>query len=248
MANRINFFVIGAAKAGTSALYRYCVQHPEIGGGTNKELHFFDHFNHFKTRPINYNAYHTLFNFSSNKKLYADFTPDYIFFEESAQLIWEYNPQANIIAILRNPIHRAFSEWNMNITLKRETLSFTEAIRNERLRTRAYLPEMHGHHSYIDRGFYSEQIRRYQRFFPNKQLLFLKYEDFKQDQAMHVKKVFEFVGVDPQLFEYEHLVANQFNYKSTLHENDHQFLRAIFQNDIQKVQQLLGWDCSDWLL
>jgi hypothetical protein len=248
MSRLIDFFVIGAAKAGTSALHRYCVKHPEISGGIKKEIHFFDHYTNFLNLPVNYDNYHNMFDFTNNKKFYADFTPDYIYFEESAQLIWEYNRNAKIIAILRNPIDRAFSQWNMYTEKKLEDIPFGDAIRNERLRTRAYLPNWHGHYSYIDRGFYSEQIRRYQRFFPKEQLLFIKYEDFKHDQAFYLKRVFEFIGANPDTFQYEHLVANQFKYESSLNSNDHQYLLAIFKNDIQHVQQLLGWDCSDWLL
>ena len=247
MTNKLDFFVIGAAKAGTTALHQYCVKHPDVGTGKLKEIHFFDHFNFFEKLPVNYEPLHNVFDFSTNKKTYGDFTPDYIYFEESARLIWEYNPKAKIIAILRNPIHRAFSQWNMNISLQRDSIPFSQAIREERLRSRAYLPNWHGHYSYIDRGFYTEQIRRFQHFFPNNQLLIFKYDDFKKEQEKHLNRFFEFIGVAPEKYIHEALVANRYEYDSLLNKEDHHYLLTLFRNDILNLQQLLNWDCSDWL-
>lgn len=245
----ISFMVIGAAKCGTSALYKYITKHPDIGGGIKKEQHYFDHTPNFAQYHLNYNDYHSQFDFSTGKKLYADFTPDYLYFLESARLIWRYNRNAKLIAILRNPIERAFSHWNMQIQHSNviDPLPFGEAIRNERFRLRTYLPEQHGHFSYIDRGFYTEQIRRFKRLFPAEQLLILKYDDFKNEQEKTLRQLFEFVGVDPNLYEYEHQVANYFPYHNKMNPDDYLFLRNTFEHEIHALEQMLGWDCSSWL-
>lgn len=245
----VSFMVIGAAKCGTSALHTYLVKHPQIGGGKKKELHFFDHTHNFYQKNLNYNAYHQQFDFSDPNKLYGDFTPDYIYFQESARLIWTYNPNVKLIAMLRNPIERAFSHWNMQIQLSDvlDPLPFSEAIRNERFRCRAYLPEQHGHFSYTDRGFYTEQIRRFQRLFPNNQLLFIRYDDFKKHQEKTLQQVFEFLNVDPSRYQHEHQVTHYIPYHEKLNPNDHRYLLNLFRNEIHALEQLLGWDCSDWL-
>jgi hypothetical protein len=245
----ISFMVIGAAKSGTSALHRYMVKHPDVGGGKNKELHFFDDTHNFFVNNLNYDEYHQEFDFSSNKQHYGDFTPDYIYFQESARLIWRYNRNIKLIILLRNPIERAFSHWNMETKYANviDTLPFGEAIRNERFRLRTYLPEQHGHFSYIDRGFYTEQLRRFKRLFPDEQLLILKYDDFKNEQEKTLRQVFEFIGVDPNLYQYEHQLTHYIPYHEKLSPEDHLYLLNTFQHEIHALEQMLGWDCSAWL-
>ena len=245
----VSFMVIGAAKCGTSALHRYLIKHPHIGGGKNKELHFFDNTSNFKQQNLDYTPYHQQFDVSNRNKIFGDFTPDYMYFQESAQLIWSYNPNVKLILMLRNPIERAFSHWNMQIQRSHvlDPLPFNEAIRNERFRLRAYLPQQHGHFSYIDRGFYTEQIRRFQRLFPKNQFLFIRYDDFKNEQEKTLHRVFEFLNVDPSLFQYEHQLTYNIPYKNKLNATDHRFLLDTFRNEIHALEQLLGWDCSNWL-
>ena len=245
----VSFMVIGAAKCGTSALHHYLVKHPHIAGGKMKELHFFDNTHHFFQKNLDYTLYHDQFDTTDTDKIYGDFTPDYLYFHESAKLIWTYNPNVKLIVMLRNPIERAFSHWNMQIQQSDvlDPLPFSEAIRNERFRLRTYLPEQHGHFSYIDRGFYTEQIRRFQRLFPKNQFLFVRYDDFKNQQEKTLNNIFNYLNVDPSLYKYEHKITYNIPYKNKLSSTDHLFLLNIFRNEIHALEQLLGWDCSDWL-
>jgi hypothetical protein len=244
---RLDFIGVGVAKAGTTALHDYLKQHPEIGLGSKKEIHFFDRIENFFFPKWFYFHYHRFFNFKSGKKIYGEITPVYFYWRSAGANIYEYNPKIKIIALLRNPVERAYSQWNMNIKVGFDKHDFEYAALNERERSRRYLPHQHHRYSIIDRGFYSQQIREYRRLFPDEQLLFIKYENFKANPEQTLKTVFHFLDVNPNLFEFQALTSNVFKYEKKMDENLRQQLIKTYENDIHEVERLLGWDCSDWL-
>lgn len=244
---RLDFLGIGVAKAGTTALHDYLALHPQIGMGDVKEVHFFDRSQHFLFPNWFYFRYHKHFNFKSGKKIYGEITPVYLYWNNAAAHIWEYNPKIKLIAILRNPIERAYSHWNMTNKLGTDILPFEESIARERERSRRKLPHQHRQYSVIDRGFYSAQIREYRRFFPENQLLFIQYDEFKQKPKETLERVFKFLEVDPSLFDFNPLQSNVIEYKSQLNPDTKKILIDIYRNEIHEVERLLNWDCSNWL-
>lgn len=244
---RLDFIGIGVQKAGTTALFGYLRQHPDIGDGMVKELHFFDKPANFIFPNWFYFRYHKPFNFKSGKKIYGEFTPIYMYWRSAAAHIWEYNPNIKLIAILRNPIDRAYSQWNMNIKLGLYKFSFREALQIETERAKRNLPWQDQTYSLIDRGFYSAQIREYRRFFPEQQLLFIKYDDFKNHPEKIVDHVFEFLDVDKEKFSFKQRDVNTLQYESPMDPVCKNELINVFKNDIHEVERLLKWDCSDWL-
>jgi len=168
---KVDFLIVGAQKSGTSALDVYLRDHSEIEMAVKKEVHFFDVEANFKG-DVDYGIYHR--NFAQNSaKLRGECTPIYMYWAPSMKRIFEYNPNMKIIAVLRNPIERAFSHWNMQQHRGVEKKDFSIAIRQESVRCRVSLPLQHRELSYTDRGYYSEQIRRIWRFFPKDQTLFI---------------------------------------------------------------------------
>ncbi len=244
---RLDFLGIGVAKAGTTALHEYLSQHPEIGLGDEKEIHFFDRFQHYLIPNWFYFRYHKHFNFKSGKKIYGEITPAYFYWHNVASRIWEYNPKIKLIAILRNPVERAYSHWNMANHLGNDILSFEESITHERERSRRSLPDQHRYYTVIDRGFYSSQIREYRRCFPENQLLFIQYDTFKQKPKETLETVFNFLNVDPSRFDFTPLISNVYEYKDKMNPDTKKQLIEIYRNDIHEVERLLGWDCSEWL-
>ncbi|MBU3677356.1 MAG: sulfotransferase domain-containing protein [Chitinophagaceae bacterium] len=244
---RLDFLGIGVAKAGTTALHDYLIQHPQLGMGDKKEIHFFDRPEHFFIPNWFYFRYHKHFNFNSGKKMYGEITPAYLYYRNAAERIWEYNPKIKLIAILRNPIERAYSHWNMNNQLNRDILSFEESIARERERSKRTLPYQHRYYTAIDRGFYSAQIREYQRFFPDNQMLFIQYDTFKKNPKETLETIFKFLEVDPSLFDFSPLKSNVIEYKSNMNPNTKNKLIDIYRNDIHEVERMLNWDCSNWL-
>ena len=244
---KIDFIVGGVQKSGTSALNKYLRLHPDIGMPTKKkELHFFYNEKIF-SKKINYSSYTKSFDFSSNKKIYGEVTPIYIFWENSCKRIWEYNKDIKLIFILRNPIERAFSQWNMQVDQNREKESFSYCIRNENERIKASLPVQLKRFSYVNRGFYSEQIRRYKRFFNEEQMFFVKYDYFKNKQEESLRSILNFLGVDENKFEFQHKTTHQRKKHGVISLEDKNFLIDKFYFDIKQVEKELGWDCSDWL-
>lgn len=244
---RVDFLVVGVQKAGTSALSEYMNNHASLQMASKKEVHFFNKEKHFKDGNPNYKKYHKFFDWTDRSKVYGEVTPIYFYWTNACQRIWEYNPRMKIVAILRNPIHRAYSHWGMERQRGREFKDFGFSIRNERERARTDLPLQHQQFSYVDRGFYADQVRRYQRYFPDEQLLFIKYEDFRSDQVRSLKQIFKFIGVSAKDFDYSYKEKRKTKFKTKISDKDKEYLLECYRGDILSVEHILGWDCSDWL-
>jgi hypothetical protein len=160
--------------------------------------------------------------------------------------IWEYNPDMKLIIILRNPVTRAFSHWNMERVRKREPLPFSAALEVEPQRAKATLPFQDRCYSYVDRGFYTEQIRRIWHYFPKEQTLFLKTEELRNELQATLGKIFDFLQIErikaPQVIK-KHVMP----YTTALSDKDKDFLKHIYEFEIKELERLLRWDCSGWL-
>ena len=240
----LNFLVIGAQKCGTTALDRYLRKHPQIGLPPKKELHFFDT-PHYFVSDSPYKHYHKHFNFKTKKLIYGEITPSYIYCQESPRRIYEYNPRIKIVAIIRNPVDRAYSHWNMNRKHGIDTLPFEEAIAQEKERALHTRPYQDLVFSYTDRGFYSEQIRRYQRYFKDHNLHFVCYDDLKNKPTETLESICAFLGVNPLNIPIP--TDHQLDYPESLHPEIRKQLQDLFRHDIHEVERLLGWNCSHWL-
>jgi hypothetical protein len=223
----------------------YLRQHPEVGMARQKEVHFFDNEKVFSQKEVEYGLLESQFNWDAKAKCYGESSPIYLYWEPAMKRIWNYNPSMKLIAILRNPAERAFSHWNMETGRGKETTDFFSCIKNEKERSKEALPYQHRIYSYVDRGMYAQQVRRVFRYFPKQQVLFIKYEDYLQNQVTWIEKVFEFLGVGTN-----HPIVEQKTFSSTyirkISLQEREYLNMLFKNDINEVEQLLGWDCADW--
>lgn len=243
---KVGFLIAGVQRGGTSSLNYYLRQHPQIGMAKTKEVHFFDSEEYFRTGSADYEAYHHYFTGKPSTVIYGEATPIYFYWSDAMRRIWEYNPDMKIIALLRNPIQRAWSQWRMETANQAEEMPFGVAIRQESERAREALPLQHRVYSYLDRGFYSEQIRRARRFFDDRHLLFIKSEQFFAAPGKTVDQVLKFLGVPPANIDTS-TIRNRSAGDSSMANKDRQFLINIFRKDIRQVEALLGWDCRDWL-
>jgi hypothetical protein len=243
---KIDFLVIGTQKGGTTALDYYLRRHPGIEMGRKKELHFFDNEKIFANATVDYSILEKQFSISPGK-IYGDVTPIYMYWEPAIRRIWQYNSKIKLIAILRNPIDRAFSQWKMAYQLNNEKELFSYCIKNERERARQALQLQHRICSYIDRGFYAEQIKRIKRFFPDEQVLLIKYDHFVDNQEFIIGKILNFLSLDGSEYIFEHKTAHKFYAEHVISDEEKNYLRNIYINDIKEVERLLKWDCSNWL-
>ena len=239
---RVDFVIGGTQKGGTSALDSFLRQHPEICmPTTRKELHFFDR----EEENSDYNAYHANFKPTPQQRVIGEASPIYMYWETAPYRIWKYNPKMKWILALRNPVERAFSAWNMETRRGKEKLSFTEAIANEPERCREALPLQHRVYSYVDRGFYTHQVRRLLNIFGRENVLVLLSEELRSEHQKTLRNVFEFLGVGSSFVPPEASVFEQ-EYSDKIDNQVRQRLIDIFQFDIKELEKLLGRDLSTW--
>lgn len=243
---RIGFLIAGAQKCGTTAVFSALSSHPDICPSSPKEVHFFDNDELFKDVFPDYTQYHKHFQFHASNLLYGEATPSYLYWKTAPARIHAYNADIKIIAILRNPIERAYSHWNMSVIKGNESLPFRQALLAESGRLASSTNGQCKPHSYIDRGFYSLQIARYLDRFPRHNLLILRHEDLVADFTKTYQDICEFLDINSPA-----QISNQkkhtLPYKEPISQDDWQYLASLFCNDITLLQKQLGWNCSHWL-
>ena len=242
MDKRIDFVVAGAQKCGTTALRSFMVQHPEIGMPIRKgEVHFFDKYG-AEADAGDYTQYHAFYDDAALAKCTGDVTPVYLYRTECLPRLQAYNPDAKVIILLRDPSARAFSHWSMVVGKGKETRSFPEALDHEAWYLQAF--GQHPVYSYVQRGFYDAQIGRLLTLFPARNCLFLKTDDLWHRHDETLARVFRFLGVDPTVRIARGRVHE--GQGDTLAPEMRRRLVTVFSDDIQRLEQRLGWDLTAW--
>lgn len=215
-----NFFIVGAAKSGTTSLYEYLRQHPEVYMAPIKETHHFstdlnpDAFRPNYARSLNkdisrwlqgdmkegifhafvrdWNQYMQLFRLVTDQKAIGEVTNSYLYSSEAAANIRRRFPHARIIMMLRNPAERAFSHYLMDLRIGYETADFMTALKKDMARN----PKGWGiSNMYIEIGQYAQQVKRYLDTFPAEQLRIYLFDDFVQNPEEIMRDLFRFLGV-----------------------------------------------------
>jgi hypothetical protein len=211
-----------------------------------KEVHFFDNEDAFRNGQPDYELYHAAFSPSTSHELIGEATPIYMYWYDAPRRMWEYNPNLKLIVLLRNPIERAYSHWNMMRSEGTDSLPFWEAIQIERERCREELPLQHRYYSYIDRGLYLDQLRRLWTFFPRDQVLILKNEALRHEPMQSLHSVCRFLGVDPPSA-IDTMDVHSRPYVSAMSQSERDYLRSVFEFEIRGLERELGWNCSSWI-
>ncbi len=243
---KVGFLVIGAQKAGTTALDHYLRQHPQIGMARMKEVHFFDHDEAFVTDHVDYDRYERAFDHSSERRIHGESTPIHLYWEPCCERIHRYNPDMKLIALLRHPVDRAFSHWNMEYHRNAEARDFLTAIGEEHALLSAGQYAQHRIRSYLHRGSYAEQIERYLQFFPPEQMLFLTHDEFRKAPRACLSRIFRFLGVADDLYSFSPVELNRGEASAPLPAAEYDRIGSLFQMDIRKVGALTGLDLSSW--
>jgi hypothetical protein len=244
--DRLNFILAGAQKSGTTALHYFLSRHPRITMGDQQEIHFFDNDALFVSE-VDYQKLHKHYPSLARSTVAGDCTPSYIYHKPAAERIWKYNPKIKLLILLRNPVDRAFAHWNMQRFRGREPLDFFDAVREEKTRIAGAPPAEGRRFAYVDRGFYGPQLARLFKFFPREQVKVVKFEEFREKQRKTLASIFRFLGLEP-LRSVRSKDRNIVPYERAMNWEEKVFLYNLFAEDIAKVEQILGWDCSDWKL
>ncbi len=203
--NMPTFLVIGAARSGTTALYNYLRQHPDIFMSPSKEPNFFafegetlkcagpgaDYINN---STVTLDAYQKLFAGGIDYLARGEASPLYLYSPKAAARIYNHIPDVKLMAILRNPIDQAFSHF---LYAKRQALepleNFEDALNQQKQRKIANWQPLF---QYSNFPRYYDQLTRYYKLFPDSQIKIFLYEDFTEDPQNVLEVIFNFIGVD----------------------------------------------------
>jgi hypothetical protein len=242
---QVQFLICGAQKGGTTTLDGYLREHPEICMAKFKEVHFFDREKYFRYHKPDYHVYHNFFEPEGGQHIWGETTPVYMYWSDAPRRIWEYNPEMKLILLLRNPIKRAYSHWNMQRERGYDELPFLEAIQQEESRRRESLPYQNRRFSYLDRGFYSDQIKRLRAYFPLDQILILKSKTLRTQPQRALDQITHFLDIAP-FDDIKPLDLHSRDYETPLDQETYNLLQEIYQNEISELERITGWDCQEW--
>jgi hypothetical protein len=244
--------VIGAQRSGTTSLFNYLAQHPDVLPPLGKEIHYFDlHY----ARGVRW--YRGRFPFSHRLRgpaLTLDASPYYLFHPLAPERAARLLPDVKLVAVLRNPVDRALSHYQHEVRDGRESLSFPEAIdrepdrlagEEERLRRDSdYYSHNHHRYAYARRGLYLEQLRRWVRHFPRSRLLVVQSEQLFREPAAVSASLYDFLGLRAYRLQ-EYAAFYQGNYQRAMPSELRARLSAYFEPHNRELYQWLGED-FDW--
>jgi hypothetical protein len=258
-----NFIILGAAKAGTTALYHYLKQHPDIYMSPLKETNYFalagealdfcgpgdaDYVNCMSiTTP---EAYRAQFDGVQGEKAVGEASPLYLYNPRAAQRIKDAVPDTKLLAILRNPVDRAYSAFLHLVRDNRETTrDFATALSLENERIEANFEHIW---HYISMGRYYEQVKRYYDRFDGEQIKVSLYVDLRTEPQRVLRETFEFLGLDSNFAPDTQTRYNEaslpLDQRPPLLTEVRQRLQNELRDDILKLQDLIGRDLSHWLI
>lgn len=246
---KVRFIIGGVQKGGTTALFRYLEDIPSLAMSTVKETHFFDDEQDVDWDRPDYGRYHALFPPADGRPR-GEATPIYIYWPNSLERIARYDPGVRLIFLFRDPVERAWSQWKMEYARGWETMPFAQAIREGRARVDS--PENPGFHrvySYVERGFYADQLERLYALFPKERVLLLRSADLDGDPDGTLARICGFIGAAGPagpVARRRELVARDIAYPSTLTPADVAYLRGLYADDQRRFAALAGFDLVDW--
>lgn len=242
---KVNFIIAGVQKAGTTALYDYLAEMGDVVLSREKEAHFFDDDGLDWARP-DYGAYHALFEDPAKGgktgRPCGEATPIYLYWPNCLERIAAYNPAMKLIVLLRDPVERAWSQWRMEHVRGHDSQSFAWCIREGRMRLFEGEPwGVHRQFSYVERGFYGEQMERLFGLFPRDQVLVLRAEALRDEQAATLAAVRRFLGLPKaRRLPAPRTVFEGPAMQERLTDEDAAFLRRLYARDQSRLAKLLG--------
>lgn len=236
---RASFLIIGAQKAGTTALFDYLAEHPDVAVPAEKEAHYFDDETVDWAAP-DHERYHALFP-PQDGRLRGEATPIYCYWPNALERIADYRPDIKLIFLIRDPVERAWSHWRMETARGVETHPFSWCIRQGR--QRLFDAEPWGHHrefSYVERGFYAEQVERMLALFPRDRILILRAEDLRAAPGESLSSVTGFLDIsafpDPKP-----RAVHVGEDRGAIPEEDRRRLMNVYATDLVRLKSLAGF-------
>jgi hypothetical protein len=238
-----DFLVIGAQKAGTTALYAYLRWHPAILGPFWKEVSFFDR--HWAKGEEWYRGQLPL---RSEGKLVGEASPSYVFHPLAPERVFTVVPDVRLIVLLREPGDRAYSHYQHEVALGRDSLAFEDALEAEDERVQGEVERLCADprafsrawwdHTYASRGMYADQLERWFELFPREHVLALTTEELGARPAETYASVLSFLGAQPHALDsYPRVFDRDY---PPMREETRKALTARFAGPNRRLERLLG--------
>lgn len=240
--SRVKFLVAGVQKGGTTALFHYLDDLASVQMAPAKEIHFFDDETGVDWTNPDYAPLHAAFP-EIDERPRGEATPIYLYWPNCLERIAAYDPAMKLIFLFRDPVARAWSQWQMEFARGWESEPFAWCIREGRQRLFEAEPwGAHREFSYVERGFYGEQMARLYGLFPRDQVLVQKAEDLRREPGAVLGRVRNFLGLAPggAPAPREVHVGRDMDYGSRLEAADVAHLRAVYARDLVRLGDLTG--------
>ena len=247
-AERVQFFIAGVQKGGTTALDSILREHPSIQMARDKEVHHFDDEAIDWSVP-DHSRLHKAFDWDAAGVVRGEATPVTIYWPNALERLRRYHPRAKLIIGLRHPAFRAFSHWRMETTRGWDTLPFPQAVGTEgRQRVRDAPDGVHRVFSYVERGLYAGQVERLLTLFPRFQVLFFRTDRLWLEPGQVLGPVQDFIGVERRLAApRRYVVPLDATDLGSIPAGSRLVLDQVFAADIRRTAALTGLDLADWL-
>lgn len=199
-----DFFIIGAAKSGTTSLYEYLRRHPEIFLPKIKEPNYFadvhlqSRYRHLVVNIKEDAEYHRIFRKATSQQLIGEGSVSYLFCSKAPERIFKINPYAKFLAVLRDPVERAYSHYWMDVAVGQQHQDFRNAVLTDLMEKRRYWGTAR---LYVDLGLYYQQLIRYFELFPSDNVKIIYQEDLMNDAWSVMADVGRFLGVNVDIFD-----------------------------------------------
>ena len=241
-----NFLIVGAAKSGTTSVYEYLNDHPQVYMSPVKEPYFFSFVDKVpdfqgpfdektnKEEIITSRAeYERLYDGVTNETAIGESSNAYLYLEGTAESIKKLVLDCKIVIILRDPVSRAFSHFLQHKMLGTEMLDFEEAIEKEDERKQK---NWRWHYRYIDQGRDYWQVKRYLDVFGGEKVRVYLFDDLVGEPEQMMINLSEFLRIDPEF--YRNYDFRRFN-KPGLPKNQAMHHLIRHQNPVRKIAHVL---------
>ncbi len=200
-----NFILVGAPRCGTTALFQYLGQHPDIYLPRGKELHYFS-YEYLKENskgpgddsvlaalPATFQEYKAYYVDIEKERAIGEISPSYLYWSDSSERILAELGRVKIIITLRDPVDRAFSQYMHLVSTFRETLGFYDALMEEQHRKHLHWGDIWW---YAEHSLYTDKVEKYISVFGTNNVKVIIFEDFIHDKSKALRDLFEFLEVD----------------------------------------------------
>lgn len=253
-----DFLIIGAQKCGTTSLYSHLASHPCVGAAFEKEVRYFN--NHYEKGVGWYKAHfptikqqQKMTRRNGSNFITGEGEPSYLPNPFAAERVLDLVPDVKLIVMLRNPVERAYSHYQHRFARDREKRSFEEVCATDKETLRNGWDNLpiedtvrlgRSHYSYLARGFYYEQLKKWFAVFPKDRFLIIRAEDFFAATQAGYDEVLDYLGLPAHRLE-QRKRHNVGKYTESMSDTTRQDLVDYFRPQNEKLYELLDRD-FDW--